>query len=87
MSADDTALLNEIERLIASGHTFQFGPSGGNIFANVSGPSGSRSATAPDLRHAMGSLIIQIVSARLDSPSGSAPEAWTPADRNRNNRR
>lgn len=68
MSADADALLGAIENMVQGGHTFQISPSAGttwNTHANVSGPSGSRSAVGNSAQEALEKLLVQIVEARL----------------------
>jgi hypothetical protein len=76
MSADADALLGAIEHMIKDGHTFQVGTSTGtswNTQANVSGPSGSRSAVGRSAQEALEKLLVQIVEARLFAPVKPAP--------------
>lgn len=74
MTEDDTALLTAMNDLIATGHTFTFRPVMGHVTGTVLGPLGNHQATAPDLRHAVESLIVQLIAARLSGPADDRPD-------------
>lgn len=65
---DAIALLGAVQHFSEAGHTFQFShnTAAGGVYATISGPTGSRSASRETVQAALTDLVVQIVSARLE---------------------